>query len=247
MSPFTSTPASRARREAAYRAIDVDPTLVRLQPHITSQLRMLSRKLHRRNLPSSPYYYLKFAPGEIARKIVALYYSLPRDQRDMLPIEAYCIAVGERSTEVFEIITRAVAAISRQTSAIIAASAHPAVVDKTVEMALTDEGIKDRNTLHKAVGFLPTPKGSQTTVNVAANANAVTQSTTVLAPPPEHTVRTLVDLFNEARGLPPASAHILPVSVAEVDSLPARMPYEDDERVSVDADDDSSDDDVRTI
>ena len=246
MSPFTSTPASRARREAAYRAIDVDPALVRLQPHITSQLRMLSRKLHRRNLPSSPYYYLKFAPGEIARKIVALYYSLPRDQRDMLPIEAYCIAVGERSTEVFEIITRAVAAISRQTSAIIAASAHPAVVDKTVEMALTDEGIEDRNTLHKAVGFLPTPKGSQTTVNVAANASATAQSATVLAPPPEHTVRTLVDLFNEARGLPPASAHILPV--AEADTLPAQMPYEDDERIPVEADDTSDDsDDVRTI
>lgn len=193
------------RRNIAYEKLGIDRTLVRTLPPISSQLHMVAKKLRRRNLPASPFYYLKCAPGEQARRIVDLYYSLPKNQRDLPPIEAYCLAVGADSTEILELITRTVAKITRQTSAILAAVNHPAIVEKTVEMALTDDGIEDRRDLHKATGFLPTPRGSQTTVNVAANANAQASSPiAVLAPPPEQTIRRAVDRFNDARLLPSA-------------------------------------------
>jgi hypothetical protein len=87
------------------------------------------------------------------------------------------------------------------------------VVEKSVEMALTDGGIEDRMLLGKATGFLPTPKGSRTIVNVEANANAQSNpQVLVAAPPPEQTIRRLVDRLNEARGLPPVAAPALPAA-----------------------------------
>jgi hypothetical protein len=81
----------------------------------------------------------------------------------------------------------------------IAALAHPRVVEKTIERALTDEGIADRMALHKAMGFLPTPKGSQTIISIMQSAQANTAVQTVAAPPPEDTIRRLANRLNEAR------------------------------------------------
>ena len=198
--PFRPTASTIARRKAAFEKLQITPEKMRLQPPITSQLRMLAKRMKRRNLPASPLYYLKASASDAARKILDLYYSLPRDQRNLVPLEGYALAACELSTHVLDIITQSVAMFSRQQSAIIAAANHPSVVDKTVEMALTDEGIEDRNVLHKAMGFLPSPRGPSTIVNVAANASAKAESSpqiAVVAPPPEQTIRRLVDRFNE--------------------------------------------------
>jgi hypothetical protein len=110
---------------------------------------------------------------------------------------------------------------------------HPRVVEKSVEMALTDEGIEDRTLLAKATGFLPTPKGSRTTVNVAANANAQSAANPqvlVAAPPPENTIRRLVDRLNEARGLPPVVVSALPaVDAPRVIEIDAELEEDEDE------------------
>jgi hypothetical protein len=68
-------------------------------------------------------------------------------------------------------------------------------------MALTDEGIADRNALHRATGFTPLPNGSTTIVNVQQNSHG--QVTSVAAPRPEDTIRRMSALFNEARQRPP--------------------------------------------
>lgn len=210
------------RRNIAYEKLGItDRAAIRALPPISSQLRMASARLRKRNLPASPYYYLKCSEAPEARKIVDLYYSLPKNQRDLIPIEGYCLAAGISTQLILELVTRTCATVSRQTSALIAAASHPAVVDKTVEMALTDDGIEDRQTLHKAVGFLPTPKGAQIAVNVAANAaahaNAAAQTLIVAAPPPEATIRRLSDRFNEARLVAGASPII---AVEPVAALP---------------------------
>jgi hypothetical protein len=224
---FIRTPDSIRRLRLAYATLGIDGGAVLSLPPITSQLRMIASKLRKRRLPVSPFYYLNCAPGDDARRIVEAYYSLPKNQRELVPIEAYCLAVGVNSTDILETIVRAIASVSRQASAAIASANHPAVVEKTVEMALTDEGIEDRTTLHKAVGFLPTPKGSQITVNASANSAAQASApVAVIAPPPEATIRRLVDRFNDAapRALP----------VAPPADLPERMPYEDAIAVEVD-------------
>jgi hypothetical protein len=193
-------PDLAARRTLAYARLSISPAAIRSAPPISSQLRMAARNLRLRNLPASPYYYLKCSAAPEAQKIVEVYYSMPKNQRDLVPIEAYCVAVNVDTLLVLDLITRACAAISRQSSTIIAAINHPAVVEKTVEIALTDDGIKDRMILHKATGFLPSPSGPRTTVNVAANASATSApQIAVIAPPPEQTIRRLVDRFNDAR------------------------------------------------
>jgi hypothetical protein len=73
------------------------------------------------------------------------------------------------------------------------------VVEKTIEMALTDEGIADRNALHRATGFTPLPKGSTTIVNVQQNAQGQLPGTCVHLSSPEESIRTLAISFNEAR------------------------------------------------
>jgi hypothetical protein len=231
---FTRTPESLRRLKLAYETLHISADVITTQPPITSQLRMIAERLRKRRLPISPYYYLKCAPGDSPRRIVSLYYSLPRDQRNLVPIEAYCLAVEANPLDILEIIVHSIASVSRLSSAAIAHANHPAVVEKTVEMALEDDGIEDRNTLHKAVGFLPTPKGSQITVN--ASANSAVQSATILslpAPPPEATIRRLVDRFNDAQ--PRALAAAPPAD------LPERMPYEDAIPVAAESDPDDDD------
>jgi hypothetical protein len=198
------------------------------------------------DLPRSWPHYLSSDDHADARKVLLAYHSIPHYCRDVLPIEAFCVAAKVSPLSILGILVGSIVRMGAAARTVIAMVNQPRVVQKSVEMALTDDGIADRELLAKATGFLPTPKGAQTIVNVAANANAAATAQSASAPPPEQTVRTLVDLFNEARGLPPASAHILPV--AEADTIPERMPYEDDERVPVDADDSADDpNDVRTI
>jgi hypothetical protein len=222
----------RVRRTRAYETLKISRDELRASPPITPQLRMIAKSLRKRNLPISPYYYLKCASPEYARWIVDLYYSLPRDQRDLIPIEGYCLSLHLPPNDILETIVRTIAIVSRQRSIAIASSAHPSIVEKTVEMALTDEGIEDRTLIHKAVGFLPTPKGSQITVNASANSASAASPTIVLpAPPPEATIRRLVDRFNDQRALPAAPPA----------DIPARMPYEDAISVPVTIDDSDED------
>ena len=67
-------------------------------------------------------------------------------------------------------------------------------------MALTDEGTVDRNTLHRATGFTPLPKGSTTIVNVQQNSQG--QIPSVPAPRPEDIIRRLSELFNRLPATP---------------------------------------------
>lgn len=81
--------------------------------------------------------------------------SVPESYRRLLPPEAFCHAAGVSPWRVLEIIAGVAVRQGAQASAIIAAIAHPRVVEKTIDMALQDDGTRERMMLHKAVGFLP--------------------------------------------------------------------------------------------
>jgi hypothetical protein len=213
--PFKPTAASTARRDAAFATLKITAATVRLQPPITAQLRMLSERLKKRNLPSSPIFYLKAAGSPEAQRILSLYYSLPRDQRDLVPLEGYSLAVGLKSTDLLDLLIHTVTTFSRQQSAMTAAANQPSIVEKSVEMALTNEGIDDRTLLAKATGFLPSPSGARTVVNVAANANSAATASpqvAVIAPPPEQTIRRLVDRFNDGKMLGVGQPSVIPTA-----------------------------------
>jgi len=131
------------------------------------------------------------------------YLAVPESYRRLLPAEAYCCAAAVSPWRILEVITGAAVRLGAQASAILAAVWHPRVVEKTIETALTDGGTADPNTLHRATGFTPLPKGSTTIVNVQQNAQG--QVPSVSAPCPGDTIRILAARFNEAEQPLPAS------------------------------------------
>jgi len=232
-------------RATAYERLGVRAEDVARQPIITPQLRKLARDLERLGevaIPASwgktvkamlvgtPIYYLQASDSPDARLVLDAYYSISQEHRRALPLEAFCLAAGVPTTRIFEVIVGTAVRLGARTSTVLAAVSHPAVVRKTIEMALTDDGIADRMVLHKAVNFVPSPKGAQTNITIAQNASASATGgsaivAAVVAPPPEQTIRRLVDRFNDARLLPsPATpaleAHeTLPDTVEAVEEL----------------------------
>lgn len=202
------TPSKRLRFRAALATINVDEIHLMTSPRITPEIGRITAAIRAAgtgdlNLPADPYYYLAASDSPEARALMSIRDSARAHVRRMLPIEAFCISAKVSPLRILEIITATAVRLGAQASTIIAAVTHPKVVEKTVEMALTDEGVEDRTILHKATGFLPSPKGSQTTIHVAANANAAAhhQTAVVSAPPPEHTIKTLNDRFNQRSNL----------------------------------------------
>lgn len=173
-------------------------------------------------LTSWPYYLAAIDDASI-RKLCQLRRSTPHPLARLVPIEAFCVAVGVSPLRVIELLVAAVVRQGAQASSIIAAVSHPRVVQKTVEMALTDDGIDDRDTLHRAVSFLPTPKGNTTIINNTpiAHASSSAQAAAV-APPPEQTIRRLSDRFNEARLA--ATPHIAALPAAPADAATDPVP-----------------------
>lgn len=135
----------------------------------------------------------------------------PSEQRDSGTADAVRQRLGLAPVELLRIIADVACRIAMYQAQIIAALSHPRVVERTVELALNAEDDSNKLTaqtiLHKAAGFLPTPKGSQTTIAITQNAQAnATSRSIVAAPSPEHTIRSLTDRFNEIRGLPRSPA-----------------------------------------
>jgi hypothetical protein len=132
--------------------------------------------------------------------------------------------VGLKIVELLRIVAEMTYRIAMYKSQISAAMSHPEVVAKTVERALTDDGIADRMMLHKATGFLPMPRGAQTTVTVMQNAQAnATSQPIVEAPSPEQTIRQLADAFNQSR----ESRHALAAKNSEL--VPIELPKTEDD------------------
>ena len=152
--------------------------------------------------------------------------------------DAVCKRIGLAPLDLLKAVADAACRVSMYTAQIIAAVSHPLVVEKTVERALTDEGIADRMAFHKATGFLPTPKGSQTIISIMQNAqtNVPAQAPVVSAPSPEETIRRIAGCFNELERLPRTAAsalpentggHILPYTIPDDgDAMPAEFPEE---------------------
>jgi hypothetical protein len=198
----------RAYAKLGVRQRDLSQTM-----EITPEIERIFKQLQRVDIntmkdttdlfPTDVYYYLRASDSEDARKVLNSYYSLPKYLRTELPIEAFCLAAGVPALRILEVVTAVCVRIGATASQVIAAVSHPRVVEATVEMALTPDGHDDRSDLHKATGFLPTPRGNKTQINISQNASATSdanaQFAVVAAPPPEQTIRRLVDRFNDAR------------------------------------------------
>ena len=179
---------------SAYKSLGIDPLKVQSQPQITPMLKDIAKEI---DITSSVRTWMKFLETSSdmdAQAIIESYRSITLKHSDKLTIEAFCLAANVPTSRALELITASIVRSGAQASTIIAAAMHPKVVKKTIDMALTDDGFNDRQTLHKATGFLPSPKGSQTNINVTQNANP--QVAVAHVPSPESTIRRLADRFN---------------------------------------------------
>ncbi|MGB7436256.1 MAG: hypothetical protein WBR26_06875 [Candidatus Acidiferrum sp.] len=125
----------------------------------------------------------------------------PSEQQAKRTADAICERIGLAPVELLKATADATYRFSMYTARILAAVALPSVVERSIEVALTDKGIADRKMLFQHSGFLPTPAGSQTNIAVMQNAqpNATARPVITVAPRPEETIRRLSDRLNEAR------------------------------------------------
>lgn len=186
-------------------------------------------------------FYLALTDHADARKVLSAYNSLSSSLQRVTPIEAYCVAASVSPLLVLDMLVAAVSRSGALAAAVVAAANQPRVVQKSVEMALTSEGILDRQLLARATGFLPSPRGSQINIHTSASANAQSAAVTpASAPAPEQTNRRLAERLSELRGLPPAPPNPLDAAaMPEREMLTIDIPLNDS--YTSDTDDDMDD------
>jgi hypothetical protein len=115
--------------------------------------------------------------------------------------DAVCEQIGLAPLELLKAVADATIRFSMHTARMMAALAMPSIVERSIEVALTDKGIADRKMQLQHSGFLPTPSGAQTKIAVMQNAqlNAAAQPAVVVAPKPEETIRRLSERLNAVR------------------------------------------------
>lgn len=110
---------------------------------------------------------LKFSQHPDAKKLLEFCQRIKFANREKVPFEAMCLAAGVDVVTIWGALILAARDTSRAESALITMMEHPDVVRATVDFAKGSIlGSKDREMVHKAVGWLPTPKGSNINVNV---------------------------------------------------------------------------------
>jgi len=231
----TTHPTIPFPRTEALARLGISEMVLKQMPQITPELRMIAKTIRKNGGPYGPGAdllkswpnYLRSSDDPDALKVRSIYYELPNYLRRQLPVEAFCLAAGVSPHRVLEILTATVMRLGAQASSIIAAVNHPRVVEKTVEMALTDDGIEDRTMLHKHAGFLPTASGPKTNIVVTHNAAAPAEAAWVAAPPPEQTIRRLADRFNLSRAIPEQVTEPMPQRPVEAELV--EVEREDDE------------------
>lgn len=131
---------------------------------LTSLARCIRCERHKRKdtqpgSPIGPFSYLEHSGDPDARKVLTAYKSVQASHRRLLPLEAFCLAAAVPPSRVLELVAAAVVKEGARITAVRAAVAQARVLCKTVERALHNEGWRERLTVHKAMGLVPTWAG----------------------------------------------------------------------------------------
>lgn len=116
-----------------------------------------------RHLPDGKRTFIEYArlvgdTDERFKQMLEKWDSTSRGEQLLIPLEelarTYNITPGELLGKVTQVAYEHNTDISNYMAAVM----QPDVVKKTIDMALTEEGFKDRELLHKHSGFTPTPQ-----------------------------------------------------------------------------------------
>lgn len=103
---------------------------------------------------------LRASDEEEAVAFIAQLDDLSDSDRNRVSLEEIATAAGIRTIDLLGTATKALFQQSQTVAAIITATGHEGVVKKSLQMALQDKGVRDREMIHTATGFLPVPKGT---------------------------------------------------------------------------------------
>ena len=109
--------------------------------------------------------------------------------------DAICEQLGIVPLDLLKAAAGAAVHFSASTATILAAAALPSIVERSIEVALTQKGTADRKMQLQHSGFLPVPAGSQTNIAIMQS-NAAQPVVVVAAPKPEATIRRLSERFH---------------------------------------------------
>ena len=138
------------KRALAYQLLGIDAKDVQRIPYFSAQLRKIARASH----VSCALALLAESDDPNAVKVRSAYLSIPESYRRLLPAEAYCHGAGVSPWLVLDAITIGALRGGVTSSALVAAINGPRVVQKTIDVALTDAGVKERFSFHKNTGWI---------------------------------------------------------------------------------------------
>jgi len=200
-------PTVKTRLASAYALMEITAEQVANAPKIEHLFRRIGGRV-------AALRYLESSEEPEAEAIIKLCRKLPKYWVRQIPLEAYALAVKISTGRLFGLIAQELMDESEKVVELLTRARHPEVVQKTIQMALKPSGVKDRQMLHKATGFLPTPKNSFTLINNRAHIDTRSMTKVAVLPPIEMVARQLMESFREI--VPPQ----LPV--------PAEMPADED-------------------
>lgn len=104
--------------------------------------------------------YLRGSDAKDARELVRLWDLGNKLEHKIIPFEGYCLSAKTTPKKMMGIIMEAVTDQSHIATELLVASAHPAIVERTIRNAKRVDGHEDRKIIHQNRGFTPTPKNS---------------------------------------------------------------------------------------
>src|SRR5258708_8542090 len=114
-------------------------------PQITPHLENIMSSLAARGLPSDIWYYMEASPEPDVRKVLFLRKQLRKQAQKYFSIEMFCAASGIMDPqEILQAIIRTIDRLNRYNASLRISSAQPEVVQKTIDVAMTDNGDRAR-------------------------------------------------------------------------------------------------------
>lgn len=184
---------SEFRREEAYKRLGISPDDVAKVPKISHIL----KKIKGGNPEAIEL--LRHSQDKDAKEFFRVYEDLPSYLSALLPIEAFCFAAGVDTRAICKLIFNEALDQSNQAARMLTAASLEDLVQVSIDVGKAPLGIKDRENLQKAIGFLPIPDGMKINIHNSnsATATASAQAAAVASlPPAEDTIRRMSSRFN---------------------------------------------------
>lgn len=107
----------------------------------------------------------RYAPDMRSQQVVKLWDALPEIEKKDTAIETLCQAANISPAKFLGTIVEGMHSVHADTTKLIAIQFSPEVLRRTAEVAMTEEGHRDRKMFLQSTGILPTPRGATQVFN----------------------------------------------------------------------------------